>query len=570
MTENPRGHSGQRSRSALDTLLTSSGPETIKAMVPIILARLTCFDRLDEAEIQRQQPDLLRDIRALTPVGLDLFRVLRGETPHPRHSRGHVGAALRYRRRAVGGCLTRSAFAQGHPVPLLADLYWGGVEAWAQAAPGRAQKPKNHWRAKATQIAALRDFAERHPNASITQATLNEAGLHALANGLTGKALEELAQAAGVSRNLKQRPNGSVTRAMVIAEYITLCDKAGIPLSSHLLTKVGPQGFTIRALARSLFGSFEAFRRAVAAVDPRFAPKARPRTKDGVLLDSFQEVIVYDQLRKRLPPEMSIVPHVLLDPALPHRSADFLIGGAVYVEVLMISLAEIDRPNGKTQEKYAGKWRCKIAWYKAGNKPLVIVEPDDVLNPGRLAIKAEEVLRLLELASQSSSVLDPASAPPAVATMRAKHYWSFERLCRVVAEVARELGHFPTHAALLAAGHASAPTMLTRFGRRRVAEHIGVPIRHEKGIWNLARVEQEMAAWVMKHDRFPSTGNLKATGHGALAGAWQRLTFGRVEQSRAAVERICGRVVWGGSRRGRRSSKALHPDLFSAIDPRAP
>ena len=219
-----------------------------------------------------------------------------------------------------------------------------------------------------------------------------------------------------------------------------------------MLTKVGGQGFTIRSNAQKLCGTFRAFRARVGELRPWLGPKAQPRTSDGVLLDSFQEVAVYERLRRALPPEVSIVPHVLLDPALPHRSADFLVSGTVYVEVLMVSLADMASPHGRTQQQYAGKWQCKAAWYAAQNKSLVIIEPDDILAADRLAGKIDQMRSLVGLSAPANGVDRARGSAPSVSTVRPKGYWTFDTLCQVVAEVARVVGGFPTHADLIAAG----------------------------------------------------------------------------------------------------------------------
>ena len=436
-----------------------------------------------------------------------------------------------------------------------------GVAAWAQAAPGRAQKLKGYWREKANQVAALRRFAAEHPHTPITQATLNAAGLHALAVALPSGLLEARVREAGLQRNLARRPNGHWTKAAVIARYAALCEQAGTALTNHMLAQAGGDGYTIRVQVGMLFGDFHAFRQAVALVHPHLAPDARPVTADGVLLDSFQEVVVYEALRRALPAGTSIVPHVLLADGTAQRSADFLVAGTVFVEVLMIALCEIAEPRSRTQRAYAAKWQAKAEWYAVASRPLVIVEPEDVAQPNRLARKVDEVLDRLGLSS-------PAEIRPAASagkTTRPKGFWTFKALCEVVATVARQVGGFPTHADLTAAGYGNAALMLRRGMRRRVAETIGVPLRNAKGVWNLDRVQRELAAWVDAHGHFPSITELKATGHGNLASAWSRACNGRTETLRPAVERICGRRL--PRRRVPNGSYATQEGLASILQP---
>ena len=529
---------------ALAVFLASPAPDLLKLAVQAILPEIAGHAQLDDAVIGADHPDLLQRILALTPAGLDFFRLLRNEAAiTPRYCRPYVSAALRAKCRFPRERITPADFPAGHHVPLLADIFWGGIDAWAEAAPGRAQKPKGFWQVRKNQIAALHSFADQQPESSITLATLNDAGFHALARSLDACSLEELAQEAGLSRRLRCKPAGFWDAAAVVAAYVGLCEQAKVPLTNHMLTKVGGQGFTIRSQVGKLFGTFHAFRVEVGAGHPWLAPDARPTTSDGLLLDSFQEVATYERLRRTLPAATSIVPHVLLDPALPRSSADFLIGGRVYVEVLMISLAGMSQPTSRTQERYATKWRCKAAWYAKAGKALVIIEPDDILKADRLAGKVTEVLGLLGLAASTSGAGFATPSGQVGGTVRPKGYWTFDTLCRVVAEIGRAVGGFPTHADLIAAGYHAAPTMLTRFGRSRVADRIGLPLRHEKGIWTRERVEQEVAAWVNEHGHFPSVADLKATGHSHLAGARQRLFLGRTDDLRHAAERDCKRTL---------------------------
>lgn len=555
---------GSRCRQpALALFLASPAMDTIKVTVQAILPKISGYALLDETVIGSDHPDLMKQILALTPAGLDFFRLLRDEKPATlRHSRQHVSAALRAKCRVPRGKITPADFPAGHHVPLLADIFWGGIVAWAEAAPSRSQKPKGYWQVRENQIAALQSFREHQPGSSITLATLSAAGFHALATSLPADMLEEVAREAGVSRMLRCKPAGFWDAAATIEAYVALCDQAGIPLTNHLLTKAGGHGFTIRSQVRKLFGTFHSFRAKVGDLHPWLGPNARPMTSDGLSLDSFQEVAVYERLRRMLPPGTRIVPHILLGADLPRRSADFLVDAAVYVEVLMISLADMESPTSRTQRQYEAKWRCKADWYAKTAKPLVIIEPNDVLRADRLAERVDEVLRLLGPAT-STSVANLARCSDADSgTVRPKGYWTFDTLCKVVAEVGRTVGGFPTHADLNAAGYHTAPTMLTRLGRGRVADRIGLPLRNEKNVWNPERIEQEIAVWVNKYGRFPSVADLKATGHSHLAGARQRLFNGKTDELRHAVERICERPL---ARRKMPNGSYATQELLAAI-----
>jgi len=544
-----RGGSARAPVLPLACFLASDAPPGIKAAAQAILGDLGSQPCLDEAALRREQPALLARITGLTSAGLDLFRVLRGERPaRTTHSRPNVSTGLRDKRRKLGRAPTTADYPAGHFAVVLAWAYWGSVEAWGAAAPGRAQRPKGHWRQHANQLAAVRDLLVRCPGQPITHHALDRAGLHALAVALTAPELEALVQEAGGSRNLRHRATGSWTADTIIAAYAGLCEELGCSMSSHMLSKHGGVGCTVRERATRVFGSFRAFRLAAAAVHPWLAPARLPTASDGRLLDSWQEVAAYNALRRDLPPDTGIDAHVLLGPSLPGCSADFLVGGRVYVEVLMVALAEMAAAGlSPSREAYAGKWARKAAWYAGQATPLVVVGPDDVAHAGRLAAKVAEVARLLGLPP-----LDGADSPggpdgpggPGGASMRAKGEWSFEYLCEAVAEVACAVGGFPTHAQLAAAGYGHAANLLKRRGMAaRVAAAIGVPLRHVRGGWTPERVERELAAWVQAHGRYPVGDDLAGSGQGALARAVGRLFSGRQDELRAAVERRVGHAL---------------------------
>ncbi len=213
----------------------------------------------------------------------------------------------------------------------------------------------------------------------------------------------------------------------------------------------------------------------------------------------------------------------------------------------MLPLADMAAGLSRTGAAYAGKWRRKSFWYAGQARPLVVVEPADVAHAGRLAAKVAEVARLLGLPP-----LDGADTPGDLdgpggsggASMRAKGEWSFEYLCQAVAEVARAVGSFPTHAQLAAAGCGHAVNLLKQRGvAARVAAAIGVPLRNVRGEWTPERVERELASWVQAHGRYPVGGDLAGSGQRALARAAQRLFSGRQDELRAAVERRIGRAL---------------------------
>jgi hypothetical protein len=507
------------------------------------LRGLEPFKDLDERLIRAVRPDLLEASAALTSLGLDYFRILRNEEPIlDRHTRKRVGVELRHMFRKRGDALSEADFPRGHSVPLLAYIYWGGVRAWVDSAPQRAQKGKGFWKDETNQIEALRKFAEQNADASITTATLHAAGLHTLALGLNATTLSELVIKAGLGRNLKHRPDGYWTMETTIAAYVAECERAGLPLSNYMLAQQGGIGLTIRSQAQKLFKTFRAFRSQVGELHAWLKPGAPCQASNGQVLDSWQEVAFYEVLLRKLPAGVSIKPHVRLEGLQNRRSVDFLVGGVIYVEVLMISLARLTQPERTTEQDYARKWGLKKEWYTSTGKALVVVEPDDICSPSRMVEKAGEVLRLLGLA-ENDGCAERAHVSEDHTTIRAKGYWTFEKLCEVVKEVAQKAGGFPTHVQLAKAGYESAPTMLTQFGRAHVAQAIGIPLRNQKGTWTHQLVVDGIVAWVREHDTYPTLNELKAAGQGALANAWQRYTKGATSRMRPEVEQLCGKAV---------------------------
>ena len=111
MIDDPRGNGRRGGQLALARFLASPAQDAIKAAVQTILPPLARYTALDEAVIRSNDPALLEQILALTPAGLDFFRLLRDEKPaHPRHSRQHVSAALRAKCRVPRGQITPADF----------------------------------------------------------------------------------------------------------------------------------------------------------------------------------------------------------------------------------------------------------------------------------------------------------------------------------------------------------------------------------------------------------------------------------------------------------------------------
>ncbi len=536
MTSNPRGRNNRARTPVLPTFLASDAPAALKAEVLELLAALERHPSLDGARLLAEQPALLARIEALTPAGLELFRALRMQAlSGATCSRPNVSASLRARWRTRGGALDASAYPPGHVVPVMAWAYWGSVAAWAAAKPGRAQRPKRHWRQKRNQLAAVRGLGASHPGQPVTHATLCAAGLHALAAATSAADLEALARDLGISRRLTRRSSGHWTAEAVVDAYAALCRERGATLSSHALAGIGGEACTIRAQATKHFGPFRAFQQAARARHPDIRPPQRPAAADGTLLDSWGEVVAHNALRRAFP-DVVITVHARLPGGTGRRSVDFLVRW-VHVEVLGIAEAAMAAARTTRQRKYACQWRHKRRLYEAMGVTPVVIEPADVDDPRRMAARMAEVGRLLAVRPQALPA--PCGRP-----VRAKASWTFEALCAAVAEVAAVVSGFPTNARLIAAGYGHAVELLKQPGmRQRVAQVVGHPPRHVQGQWTRERVVAELVCWVGRHGSYPTRRDLDAAGRGDLARAVKRLFRGEQGSLRALVGLRCGRSL---------------------------
>ena len=386
-------------------------------------------------------------------VQLDFLGVLCGKDAQcSQHRLRNLGAILREKAARLERPLTEADFPMGHPLPLFALCYWGGVEAWSAGSPGRAQRPKYYWAQRINQVAALQALAVQHPGTPVTHALLHAAGLHRLALILDAAGLQVLADEAGVSRRLLYRARAWWTAERTIDAYAAACREAGITLSTTALAAIGGEVLSLRSHARAHFGSFRAFQHAVATAHPDIRPPNRPTAADGTRLDSWSEVVAYNALRVAMP-DVRIQPHVIL-PGETKRSTDLVIDDRVHVEVLRIACADMAAPTSKPRAKYARQWAAKTARYKALGIDPVLVKPADVHDPARLAARIGEIAVRLQR--------DPPPAPQLTggSGARAKGSWTFEALCQAVAEVASG-GTMPTFKALSKAGYGHAASCLS-------------------------------------------------------------------------------------------------------------
>ncbi|MGI4942849.1 MAG: hypothetical protein ACRYHQ_20180 [Janthinobacterium lividum] len=533
MTAPKPGFPGRTSTPLLDCFLAGSARPGMKAEVQAILSALAGYDRLDEDTLQREQPSLLARIRACSPAGLDLFRLLRGEAPaSTTHSRQNVSASLRHVRRQTGRAPAVADYPPGHVVPVLATVFWGSIEAWGAGASDRVQRPKNHWLQPENQRVALLEAAARHPGLPLTHALLLRAGFGGLAHAITAAELTALAAELGLDRGLAYRPAGFWDKPQCIQRYAELCCTKGVTLSSHALTQLGGEGCTLRAQAARHWGGFRAFQREAVAGHPHLSPPRSCVAKDGTRLDSWNEVLAYNVIRRALP-GVPVSVHVRL-PDGSRYSCDLVVDGLVYVEVLGVSLANMTQGRNAYERRYAERWAAKATVYAACGIEPVLIEPADVADGQRLAGRVAVIAKRLGLAGTAVPVSSSRS-------VRANGTWTFEFLCQVVAEVAAAVGGWPTHADLIARDYTTAAGLLRQRGMaERVSAAINVPLRNRKRAWTEARMIEAVAAWAREHGRYPTDPDLRASGLGPVALARARVFHGRQDELHGAVERRCG------------------------------
>jgi hypothetical protein len=258
-------------------------------------------------------------------------------------------------------------------------------------------------------------------------------------------------------------------------------------------------------------------------------------TKDGIILDSWSEVAVHQALVVAFP-EARIEHHVIL-PGEPTRSADFLIEGHVWVEVLAEALDVIDAPRTERQRKYASQWNAKASCYRRlGIQPCVL-QPADVHDPVRFDLRIAAIGAAL---GREPVVRQGESGR----TTRSKGSWTFALLCSAVESATTVPGTFPTDAALAAAGFGQAVNLLKQKGQRqKVAAALRLRHRTIRGSLTRERVVVELVAWVLEHGSYPSTSELKKAGKAWIISAANRLWSGEQPALREEVERQTGRRI---------------------------
>jgi hypothetical protein len=519
----------------LANVVNSPAPDALTSAARVLHSMLSRNDLVQEHEFLDADDALaeaIADLPGLFAMQLDFLGILHGKDAQlSQHRQRNIGAALREKSARLGRPPTEADFPSGHPVPLFSYAYWGGVTAWADGSPNRAQHPKGFWADKGNQIAAIQALAARYPTTAITHALLHAAGLHRLGLILDAAGLQGLADEAGVERSLIYRPRSFWTADRVIDAYAEQCRRAEVTLSTTALTAIGGEACSLKSYAAAHFADFRAFQRAVVARHPDIKLPDRPTAADGTELDSWSEVPVYNALRMALP-ECRIDVHVILE-GDSARSADFVVDGKVWVEVLGIAIEAMPYPTSARQAKYAADWKAKSARYAALGIDPVVVEPEDIHDAGRLAARVAEVAARL----QRDPV--PPTSPGGKRT-RAKGSWTFQMVCAAVEEVANGGGTFPTHEALARAGFGHACMLLRQRGmRHRVASALTLTDTNCKGRWSRERVVGELADWMHEHGSYPTNAELKKAAHSPLCSARSRLWAGEMDALRLAVgERV--------------------------------
>lgn len=527
--------------SRVANLLASRLPDEVKAGLATAVSTWAALVASDpQAALP---PGLLRAVNCLhggeTALSVDLLRVLLGWPPHVRSHRAQsISAVLRSKRKQRRRAPTAADFPALGRMNLFAAAFWGGVDAWAAGGAERVQRPKGFWRVETNQIVVLRAYAEQNPGQPITTLNLANAGYPALAIALRGADMDALVEKAGLgARHLARDPKSSEkwTAAVVVDHYVALCRQHDVTLSTSALQALGGEASSLQGHARRVFGTFRAMVDAAREHAPELRPLNRPTAKDGTALDSWSEVVVWNAVRAAFP-GLEIRAHVVL-PGEAARSVDILVAECVFVEILMIGVAAMAAPTSRTQAAYARKWEAKSAVYAALGIEPVVIEPADVHDPARLALRVNEVARRLGTAPHSP-------LPPTGKQTRAKGSWDQKALQEAVDEVARQVGGFPTYAQLAEHGYGHAAILLRRPGmRQRVADALTLPLIHKKNVWHRARIVTELLAWVRQHSRYPSTAELIQAGRSDLVRARSRLYGGDQDALRAEIERAFGKPL---------------------------
>jgi hypothetical protein len=541
----------------------TSGQNTTLISAAASMQKLLQSNDLPENAFTSAHEALAEEIAALPyalPIQLDLLGVLCGkDAQRSQHRQRNIGATLREKSARLGRLPTEDDFPSGHPVPLFALAYWGGVAAWAASSPDRVQRPKGYWADRDKQIAAIRLVAAWHPAQPLTHALLHAAGLHRLGLMLGAAELQSLADEAGVDRKLRYRRNGWWTAERVVDAYASMCRQAGMTLSTTALTALGGEACSLKSYAAAHFATFAEFQRAVVARHPDIRLPGRPTAADGTELDSWGEVPVYDSLCVALP-NARIAVHVIL-PGERRRSCDIVIDDHVWIEVLGVARADMSSPTSSYQAKYAVQWAEKSACYASLGIDPVVIEPADIHDPARLAERVAHIAALLHC--------DPAPLPPPGGrSMRAKGSWGFDRLCSAVKEVACDEGTMPTYEALIKAGFGHAACLLRQPGvRRRVVAALALADPNAKGQWSRDRIVGELVRWLSEHGHYPTNAELKASGLSKLCSARSRLWAGEMDVLRVRVAERAG--VGVTARRAPDGSYATIEQVAAALDPLA-
>ena len=333
---------------------------------------------------------------------------------------------------------------------------------------GHCRPLPGFWHTPLTKIAVLVHAAVSHPvGLGVTHRALWEMGLRAAASAMTGRDFDIAADRLGVRRRLAQRPHGTWTREFALERYAALVRSAGTTLTSRMLMDKGGDARMVHLAAHRSQGGWSSFVADVARRYPDLPMPGSPIASDGTRLDSQQEVVVYEAIRRAFPETgIALQARLVRKTGRPYVS-DLLIGGLVHVEVMGVGLD--DKGTDTYRASCRKRFERKLAHYRdvVGSTP-VIIEPLDVADPSRLQAKVRDVADRLGTATVPPT--SPGSPRHVLGT------WQDDALCeRELRRLAGAHGRWPTVAEIAAAGCCGLSTWVrSQGGPRAVAGRLGL------------------------------------------------------------------------------------------------
>lgn len=349
------------------------------------------------------------------------------------------------------------------------------------------------------QCAAVLLAARNHPD-GLSHREMCEDGLSACSGHMTAADLDACLAKFGLTRGLKRARAGSWTydRALeVIARDAR--EHGHMPTSASLTRRGGDLGMAYHTLNCSPDG----FRGGMDELLIRYPDLPRPHVRrdvDGRPLDSHQEVVVAARLRAALP-GVPVVAGVRLPVPGRRWVADFLVGGRVYVEVLMVPLDE--RSDDPRRRTYRERTAAKVAACRAHGLPVLTITPHEVVSTALFNHRLRELSEMLDTAVIMPEVIGPAR--------RALGSWSCDEYCLAEARrLAGELGRWPTRGEITRAGCSGLLRwVMAQGGPRAAAARVGAPYLRQPHLAARRSARQRLAvrrlaARLHRTGRFPT------------------------------------------------------------------